>query len=252
MVEPVTRIGSPTSDADRFRMRGRDMLGEIVGEKSFAEAFYLIVTGRAPSPGQARILDACMIVLMDHGLTPMALVSRLVEDAVPTDIQVPVAAGLLMVGNRFAGTMAGCGRILQECRAAGGDSRSWLAAEVAKYRAANRHIPGFGHPYYKSADPRSARLFEVAATNGAAGDHVALVKLLGEEADKAAGRHLTLNVTGALGAVLCEIDFPVEAMRACTVVGRAAGLAAHALEEKTSPITPSVVDFVNGIDYRED
>lgn len=252
MAAPSTSIGSPTSDTARFRMRGKDVLSEIVGEKSFSEAFYLIVTGREPTPEQVRIFDACLIILMDHGITPMALVSRMVEDAVPTDIQVPVAAGILMVGNKFAGTMAGCGRILQECRAAGGDPRVQLAAKVAEFRAAKRFVPGFGHPYYKPDDPRADRLFEVAMRNGAEGGYIDLVKTLGEEVDRAAGRHLTLNVTAALGAVLSEIDFPVEVMRACSVVGRAAGLVAHVLEEKSNPIVPSVVDFINDIPYLED
>ncbi len=252
MTAPSTRIGSPTSDTARFRMRGKDVLEEIIGEKSFSEAFYLIVTGREPSAGQVRIFDACLIILMDHGITPMALVSRVVEDAVPTDIQVPVAAGILMVGNKFAGTMAGCGQILQDCKAAGGDDRAWLAAKVAEFRAQKRFVPGFGHPYYKPDDPRAARLFDVAMKNGAKGEYIALVKILGEEVDKAAGRHLTLNVTGALGAILSEIDFPVEVMRACSVVGRAAGLVAHVLEEKSNPITPSLVEFANNIAYVED
>ena len=252
MTTPSTRIGTPTSDTTKFRMRGKDVLSEIIGEKSFSEAFYLIVTGREPTPGEVKIFDSCLIILMDHGITPMALVARVVEDAVPTDIQVPVAAGILMVGNKFAGTMAGCGQILQDCMAADGDQREWLAAKAAEFRAQKRFMPGFGHPYYKPEDPRAARLFDIAMKNGAKGDYIEMVKILGEEVDKVAGRHLTLNVTGALGAILSEIDFPVEVMRACSVVGRAAGLVAHVLEEKTNPITPSLVDFVNNIEYRED
>ena len=252
MTTPRTRIGTPTSETTKFRMRGKDVLAEIIGEKSFSEAFYLIVTGREPSPGEVKIFDSCLIILMDHGITPMALVARVVEDAVPTDIQVPVAAGILMVGNKFAGTMAGCGQILQDCKAAGGDPREWLAAKAAEFRAQKRFMPGFGHPYYKPEDPRSARLFDIAMKNGAKGDYIELVKILGEEVDKVAGRHLTLNVTGALGAILSEIDFPVEVMRACSVVGRAAGLVAHVLEEKSNPITPALVDFVNNIEYVED
>ena len=122
------------------------------------------------------------------------------------------------------------------------------AAKAAEFHAQKRFMPGFGHPYYKPEDPRSARLFDIAMKNGAKGDYIELVKILGEEVDKVAGRHLTLNVTGALGAILSEIDFPVEVMRACSVVGRAAGLVAHVLEEKSNPITPALVDFVNNIE----
>jgi len=169
MSNPTTRIGTPTSDTDRFRMRGKDVLSEILGEKTFTEAFYFIVTGRELTPGQVKIFDSALIILMDHGITPMALVARLVENAVPTDIQVPVAAGIMMVGNRFAGTMAGCGQILQDCMAQDGDKRAWLAAKADDYRAHKRFMPGFGHPYYKPEDPRAARLFEIARANGAKG-----------------------------------------------------------------------------------
>ena len=45
MSSPTTRIGSATSDTSQFRMRGKDVLSEIVGVMSFTEAFYFIVTG---------------------------------------------------------------------------------------------------------------------------------------------------------------------------------------------------------------
>ena len=249
MTKPTTRIGTPTSETTKFRMRGKDVLNEIVGHKSFSEAFYFIVSGREPSAGQVRILDACMIILMDHGITPNALVARLVEDSTPGDVQVPVAAGLLMVGNKFVGTMAGIGTILSDCMSQDGDKRQWLADTVASYRAQKRFIPGFGHPYYNPEDPRAARLFEIARINGAAGDYIELVQMLGEEIDKAAKRHLTLNVTGALGAVLNEIEFPVQVMRSVAVIGRAAGLVAHIHEEQQTPVVPAVVEFINGIEY---
>lgn len=249
MTKPTTGIGTPLPDNKRFLMRGKDVLGEIMGRMSFTETFYFIVTGREPSPSEVRIFDSALIILMDHGITPHALVSRLVENAVPTDIQVPVAAGLLMVGNRFAGTMAGCGQILSDCMAQDGDNRAWLAEKVAELRAQKSFIPGFGHPYYKPEDPRATRLFEIARENGAKGDYIDLVMMLNEEVDKAMGMHLTLNVTGGLAAVLSEIAFPVEVMRSCSVVGRAAGLVAHVYEEKTNPIVADVMDFVNGIEY---
>ena len=37
--KPYTQIGTPTSDTERFLMRGRDVLTEVLGEKSFSETF---------------------------------------------------------------------------------------------------------------------------------------------------------------------------------------------------------------------
>jgi len=74
---PVTRIGSAHARTDILTMRGRDTLSEIVGVRSFSETFFFIVTGRMPGAGETRCFDACLTVLMDHGLTPSALVARL-------------------------------------------------------------------------------------------------------------------------------------------------------------------------------
>ncbi len=245
MSRVTTRIGSGHTDTDRLEIRGRNTLTEIAGHHSFSETFFLIVTGRVPTPEQAKCFDACLTILMDHGLTPSALVARLTEDAVPEDIQVPVAAGLLLVGNRHVGTMTGAGALLAEGMAQCGDPRMWAAETVARYRAGGRRIPGFGHAHYNPEDPRATRLFEIAHQAGCEGRYIALMKILGEEIEKAAGRHLTLNVTGAMAAVLSEIGFPVNAMRGVAVVARAAGLVAHICEEKDNHLAGEMCDFVD-------
>jgi len=251
MAKVVTRVGTPTSRTDIMKMRGKDTLTEIVGKKTFAETFYFIVTGKEPTPTQVKVFDACLIILMDHGITPNALVARMVEEACPEDAQIPIAAGLLMVGNKYAGTMVGAAVMLAEGIKAP-DQRAWAADYVAKARAAKRRIAGFGHPYYTPDDPRAARLFEIAAEAGVKGDYIKLLKMVSEEIDKQ-GKHLTLNVTGAMGALLSEIGFPVQVMRAVSVIGRAAGLVAHILEEKQTgnAVANSVIDHVNNIEYED-
>lgn len=248
---PYTEIGTPTSDTGRFRMRGKDVLEEILGKKSFSETFYFIVTGRELPPERLRAFDACMVVLMDHGLTPTALVARLVHDSLPDDIQLPMAAGAMMVGGKFAGTMAGAGALYREGAAAGGDGMEWARGVVRRFRERKEFIPGYGHPYYFPTDPRAERIFGIAAECGLEGRHVALAKALGRAIEEARGRPLTLNVTGGLGAVLCELEFPVEAMRSVAAVGRAAGLVGHVCEEMRNPIAPAVVAFANDVAYRD-
>ena len=112
-------------------------------------------------------------------------------------------------------------------------------------------MPGFGHPYYKGEDPRAQRLFEIARAAGVKGDFIALAELLKAAAGRAAGRPVPLNATGALAAILSEIAFPLELMRAVAVIGRCAGLAAHVYEEKTSPIVPDILRAVEGVPYEE-
>jgi citrate synthase len=243
-----TRIGTPTHDIDRLRFRGKDTLNDLVGKISFTEGVFLAVTGKLPNPQQVKILDACLVVLMDHGITPSALVTRLVADTVPTDIQVSMAAGLLTIGNKFMGTIAGCGAVLEKGIASGLSAEQWAADIVAEYQRTKRRFPGFGHPDYFPVDPRTVRLFQVAEEAGLSGRYVRLVKTLESEIERQGGRRLPLNATGAIGALLCEIEFPVAAMRGVAVISRTAGLLAHALEEQEMgtawPITQMVMKAI--------
>ena len=249
--KPFTQIGTPTSDTDQFRMRGRDVLGEILGEKSFSETFYLLVTGRELPQNYTRTFDACMVILMDHGITPTALVARMVHDSLPEDVQLPMIAGTMMVGNKFAGTMAGAGAIFREGVDAGGDPREFAVSVIKRHKEEKKFIPGYGHPYYFPTDPRTEKMFKIALEAGVSGQYIAFAKVLAEEIEQSRGKPLTLNVTGALGAVLNEVCFPVEVMRGVAAVSRAAGLIGHVYEEMKNPIAPAVVDFINNIEYRD-
>jgi citrate synthase len=243
---PVTRIGTPITDTTSLKMCGRDTLTAILGKMSFAEAFYLIVTDREAGETERKVMDAALIVLMDHGITPTAMVARLVADSVPDQPQMGIAAGLMMIGDKFAGTMSRAGEYLLE-GIDKPDHRAWAQDLVAR----KRRLAGFGHPYYRPTDPRADRIFEIARAAGVKGRYIDLLHVVHEEIVKASGKPITLNVTGALGAVLCEIGFPVGAMRGVAVVGRAAGLVAHVEEERRSPITPLMMDASNKVPYRE-
>ena len=226
----TTRIA--TSDAATITVRGKDLVDELIGRYSFTEIIYFLITDRFPTAGQTRVLDACLVTLAEHGFTPSALVARLIHDSVPGEAQVAMSAGLLAIGSVFVGTMEGCGKLLRDGIAQGGDLDAYCATIIGAHRAAKRAIPGFGHPFHKPDDPRSPRLFKVAAEAGMTGDYVALLQRLNAAIDKAYGRHLTINATGAISALLLEIGLPPEVMRGIAVVSRAGGLIGHLVEEQ--------------------
>lgn len=224
----TTRIA--TSDETSITWRDLDLVNDLLGKHSFVEVLYLLICGRMPTATQTRVLDASLITLMEHGMTPHAIVSRLVADCNPTQVQIAMAAGLTCTGDVFAGTMDGCGRIL-EAGLKESDRNAYAARVVADHRARRAPMPGFGHNLHKPDDPRSPRLIAIAREAGVKGDAIDLLETLAAEVDKAYGRHLTINATGALAALLLEIDIPVSVMRCLSVTSRAAGLSAHIGEE---------------------
>jgi len=243
-----TKIGSSTADTTRLHIRGKDTLGELVGHYTFSEAFYLAVTGLRPSVAQLRIVDAAMVVLMDHGLTPSALVARLVGDSLPNDPQVAIAAGVMMVGDKFAGTVSGAARLAHE-GAQKEDGAFWARRVAEGAHAERQRLPGFGHPYFAPHDPRADRLFAIARETGLCGVFVERIQQLSEAIDRVAGKRVTLNVTGALGAVLLEAAFPINSARGLVAVSRAAGLCAHVFEEQSKPIAPHIIEVGARIPY---
>jgi citrate synthase len=221
-----------TSDLTSITVRGRDLVNELVGEMSFTEMLYFLSCGRKPDAGQVKVLDACLVTIMEHGINPSTIVSRLISDTVPDEPQVAIAAGLLAVGGVFAGTSEQCAAILMQLKK-DGDGAVRKTAE--RLIASGQPIPGFGHLHHKPDDPRTPKLFAVAEKAGVKQDHMRLLRALGKAIDEVKGRHLTINATGAIGALMLDIDVPLEAIRCFTVVARSAGLTAHLLEEKSNP-----------------
>ena len=232
MSEPLTTGISRNSETE-ILWRGHDLMTDILGKRDFAETMFLLMTGRFPEAGERRVFDAALITLMDHGLTPHAIVSRLVADANPDQVQIAMASGLACVGDVFAGTMEGCGRLLRDGLDSA-DRAVWCRETARAYRQERIPLPGFGHPLHRPDDPRTARLFEIAREAGVRGEAIDLLERFGAEVDAAFGRHLTINATGALAALLLEIGIAPEIMRAIAVTSRAAGLTAHIAEEQQS------------------
>ena len=156
---PATGICSHGSD-DVF-IRGKSLCKELIGQRSFTEMIYFQVLGRMPTADQAALLDACLVALMEHGLTPSVLAARLTYSSAPEAVQGAVAAGLLGVGSRFVGSMEGCAALLQRITVAE-DGEAEAKRIAVEHRAQRTPLPGFGHPTHKPDDPRAQRLLELA------------------------------------------------------------------------------------------
>ena len=242
MNKPTTKIARHTTDA--IYVRGASLVDDLIGKLTFTEMMYFQLMGDRPTAAQAKILDAVLVTLMEHGITPSAIATRLIYDSCPEAIQAAVAAGILGVGSTFIGTMEGCAANLEEI-VSSEDQANTAKAIAQRVRAAKKPIPGFGHPHHKPDDPRSPRLIAVAEAAGVPGKHIHALRLLAKEVDAAWGRHLTINATGAIAALLGEIGVPREVMRGIAVVSRAAGLVGHIREEQLDPSARHMWDTIS-------
>jgi citrate synthase len=221
--------------------RNRDLVQDLIGQRTFVEVFFYQTLGREATPGELRVVDAVLVVLMEHGLTPSVIAARLVYSSSPENIQAGVAAGLLAVGSQFVGTVEDCAVLLERIISEG-VSPVQLAHE---YRQRRAPVPGFGHHLHRPDDPRVAPLLDLGESARVAGEHVNALRELSGAVDTAAGRHITINATGAVAALLGDIGVPIRLIRGFALVSRAAGLVAHIGEEQTSPTGRFIWDLVD-------
>jgi citrate synthase len=225
-----TWIGSSTPDA--ITVAGRDLPSEIMGRLTLTDLAYLLVTHREPTDGERRLLDAVLVSLADHGLTPSALATRLTHTGAPEAVQASVAAGLLGAGSVFLGPAGDTAEFLAAALAEG------LSADdaVAVRRAAGLRVPGLGHPVHREVDPRTPRLYALAEEEGLLGPHLQLLQEVAEANQRQSGKALPINGAGAAGAALADLGLPPEIIRGFVLIGRTAGLVAHLAEEREHPI----------------
>jgi citrate synthase len=236
---PTTSIASHSAD-DVF-IRGKSLCKELIGQRSFTEVMCFQILGRMPSADQTALIDACLVALMEHGLTPSVLSARLTYSSAPEALQGAVAAGLLGVGSRFVGSMEGCAALLTRVVAAQ-DAASEAKRIATEHHAARTPLPGFGHPTHKPDDPRAQRLLALARSRKVAGQHVAAIGTLGGAVDAVYGRHITINATGAIAAVLMDCGVPAEIARGFGLIARCAGLVGHLYEEHQNPAMRAIWD----------
>lgn len=231
------------STPDRIVVRGRDLPSELLGKINLGDMAFLEMMARVPTPQESVLFNALAVTLVEHGLTPSALAARLTFTGAPEAMQGAVAAGLAGLGTVFVGTTEGSAKLLQAAipdRNNPGDLDALARGIVADWHGRKAIIPGIGHPLHKPIDPRTPRLFAIAAENGFDGPYIALMKKVADEAARVYGKVLPINATGAIGACCSELGIAWNACRGIGVFARAIGLVGHIMEEMRAPIAREI------------
>jgi citrate synthase len=231
---PVTRISQ--AYPDRVEVRGRDLTSELMGSLSFTEYFHLLLTGVEPTEEQRYFLDLLLVAIAEHGMMPTNVAARMTLAADPGSLQGAVAAGILGCGPVILGTAELCAELLSEAHAKRGDPAA-AAAEMARaVHGRGERLPGFGHPVHRPLDPRAERILELADERSVSGAHVALARAFRNAAAEVWGKPLVMNVSMPIAALMLDLGFPPQAVKAVPILARTAGLLAHLAEEREEPI----------------
>lgn len=232
-----TAIAQVTTDD--VIIRG-NRLSDLIGSVTYADMAFLLIRGDRPTAAERSMLDAILVCLADHGISPTTIVARTLTSC-GAPIQASMAGAMLSIADWHGGSGEEVGRILQsivESITATGAAGAQEADDecvrfVAARRQAHEPIPGFGHPQHTDGDPRAVQLLQLADSLGIAGVHCATLASVGAALGDATGRAnlRRANVTGALAAILLDLGFPWQSIRGIVISARSLGLTAHVVEE---------------------
>lgn len=228
-------------------VHGLDLI-DMLGRVSLGDFAYLELFHRLPDERESRMFNAIVVALVEHGLTPSALVTRLTILGAPESIQGAVAAGLLGLGDTFVGTMEGAARLCQTRLPAASTGEKLSDAAILalaesildEAQADNRFVPGLGHPVHKPVDPRAEKLFAISEELGLDPTPIRLMRTLSARASEKRGKPIPVNVTGAIGATATQLALPWQVTRGLGVMARSIGLVGHLMEEQETPLAAAV------------
>lgn len=229
-----------TSNSESITVRGKDLCDELIGKMDFIGYYYFMLTGSPANPTQSALMNATLVALAEHGLTPSVQAARMTLNAGPEAMQGAVAAGILGCGSVVLGSSAQAGlflaSVVQRLKAGGPPPDDLIRSILQEHRDRKMAIPGFGHGQHATHDPRTRRLVAYARELGAAGPHVDALLAIERVIPEVLGRALPANVSGAIPAVLLDCGFPVAALKGIPILARTAGILAHLQEEVSRPI----------------
>lgn len=195
----------------------------------YAANYLYMLTGAEPGPREVRAIEHYLISTIDHGFNASTFTARVIAST-----GADVAACLVGATGALSGPLHGGApsRALDTLDAIGSPDKidSWIRDAVL----AGDRIMGFGHAVYRTEDPRSRMLREIAEEFG--GDRVAFAVEVERQveailAELKPGRELHTNVEFYAGVVMELCGVPRSMFTPTFAAARVVGWSANILEQ---------------------
>jgi len=198
-----------------------------------ANLLYLL-GGQRPDAEAARILDTCLVLHAEHSLNASTFAAREVCSTRAHMYAAVAAAVGSLAGELHGGANARVMRMLEEI-----GSRDRVEEYVRSTLDSGDRIMGLGHAVYRTMDPRARILAPLSRRLGERSGRpewyeisVELERQAGEYFRQQKGRDIYPNVDFYSATVYFYLGIPVDLFTPLFAAARAAGWAAHVIEER--------------------
>lgn len=201
-------------------------------ERGHAEDWVRMLTGVDPRPVEARAVGTYLATTMDHGFNASTFATRVVTST-GADVAGALGSGVAALAGPLHGGAPSRALSMVEAIGSPANARAWVRARLDE----GQKIMGFGHAVYRTGDPRSALLRDVAmAFGGDLVDRAVAIEaeILAELREWKPGAVIGTNVEYYAGLVLHLAGLAPEQFTSSFTVSRIIGWGAHLLEQAGS------------------
>ncbi|MDH3494001.1 MAG: citrate synthase [Acidobacteriota bacterium] len=192
-----------------------------------AENFLYMMRGEKPDPGEARMLDICLILHADHGLNASTFACRVIAGTL-ADTYGAVTGGIAaLAGPLHGGANTAVMKSLKEIGEVE-NVESWLEDTLSN----KRKVMGVGHAVYKTEDPRATWLRKFSEQMGGITGETKwfemsqkLEKLVKEK------KGLNPNVDFYSASTYYMMGIPMDLFTPIFAISRISGWTGHILEQ---------------------
>ncbi|MFY9887151.1 MAG: citrate/2-methylcitrate synthase [Streptosporangiaceae bacterium] len=229
--EQAARLSSimPVLAAQLFRLASGQEVVQPRADLGYSDNYLYMITGELPGERSRYAVERYLMLTIDHGFNNSTFTSRVIASS-GADLGAVVTGALGALSGPFHGGAPA--RVFDMLDAIGtaDNAEPWLRNAIEH----GDKLMGFGHRIYKTIDPRSALLHEVARELHS--DRVELSELVEKTAvellaELKPGRELYANVEFYAGVVLEAAGLPREMFTATFACSRIIGWMANVLEQ---------------------
>jgi citrate synthase len=195
----------------------------------YAANYLYMWKGEEPPPQHARAIEKYMISTIDHGFNASTFTARVVTST-GADLGSAIVAAISALSGPLHGGAPSRALEMLDAIETREDADEWIRSRIQK----GQRIMGFGHPVYKTDDPRSNMLRNLAKQLG--GPRVEFAEYIESKVielleELKPGRQLRTNVEFYAAICMESIGLPPDLFTPTFACSRAIGWTAHILEQ---------------------
>jgi citrate synthase len=196
---------------------------------AYAANYLYMLTGEIPDPDHARAIEQYLISTTDHGFNSSTFTGRVITST-GADLGSAVVGAIGALSGPLHGGAPSRALDMLDAIGTPDKAEAWIRSSIER----GERIMGFGHRIYKTDDPRSLMLRDVATRLG--GDMVDFAKKVEKTvvdvlAELKPGRNLYANVEFYAGVVMDKVGLPRTLFTPTFTSSRVIGWTAHILEQ---------------------